>query len=352
MNGRLFFRADAAPEMGLGHVRRCAVLAQACRGLGADVHLLARWREVAIESAGDWAGVSIHEMPWELTPDEDVQWVVEACRAIVIECGVVDHYRLTGAYQQRLKEAGLEWMQFGNMGHANPLLGRWIHDASAGAEISGYAGRQIGPDTEFLMGPGYALVGEGFRKVRASLTGPKEEEVNSILITFGGGDDRGATLKVLGWLDTIGFAGRKLILVGANNGGLGKIQTMATISGNLELVVGNWNPEGLMSGCQLALCAGGTTLHELACLGIPVVILTIAENQRVSAESWDSAGFGVSLGDLAWVEDVTACRVIETLAGNRKGRYEMSQKAWASQDGLGAQRVAKKLLKRTGLDVV
>jgi len=350
MNGRLFFRADAAPEMGLGHVRRCAVLAQACRELGAEIHLIARWRDVAIESAGDWTGAKIHEMPWELTPDEDAQWVVNVCREFGIGKGVVDHYRLPGAYQERLGENGLEWMQFGNTGHVHPLLGRWVHDASPGAEMTGYADRAIGARTEFLLGPRYALVSEGFRSVRALLPGPKEEAVESILITFGGGDDRGATMRVLGWLDRLGFEGRRLVLTGPSNRSLGALCAAAEGSGSLEVQVGNWEPVEVMGRCQLALCAGGTSLHELACLGLPVVTLTIADNQVVPAEAWQRAGLGENLGALIDVEDLAACEVLGSVLRSSEKRLRMAGKAWGSQDGFGAQRVARRALGLVGAD--
>lgn len=350
MNGRLFFRADAAPEMGLGHVRRCAVLAQACRKLGSEIHLIVRWRDVAIGSAGDWAGAKIHEVPWELTPDEDAEWVVNVCREFGIGKGVLDHYRLSGAYQERLGESGLEWMQFGNTGHAHPLLGRWVHDASHGAEMTGYVGRAKGAETEFLLGPSYALVSEGFRSVRALLPGPKEEAVESILITFGGGDDGGATMRVLGWLDRLGFGGRRLVLTGPTNRSLGALCAAAEGSGNLEVQVGNWEPAEAMGRCQLAVCAGGTSLHELACLGLPAVILTIADNQVAPAEAWQRAGLGEHLGALIDVVDSAACEVLGSVLTSSERRLRMAEKAWGSQDGLGSQRVARRVLGFVGAD--
>jgi spore coat polysaccharide biosynthesis predicted glycosyltransferase SpsG len=346
----LFFRADVSPEIGLGHVRRCAVLAQACRMLGAEAHLMVRSRNVSIDSIGDWGGARLHEMPWDLTPDEDAQWVLEACRELGLSKGVVDHYRLSEGYQERLIEAGLEWMQFGNIKHTHPLLGRWVHDASPGTETMAYSGRKIGTETEFLLGPGYALVSEGFRSVRALLPGPKEEAVESILITFGGGDDGGATMRVLGWLDRLGFEGRRLVLTGSANRSLGALRAAAEGSRSLEVQVGNWDPAEAMGRCQLAFCAGGTSLHELACLGLPVVTLTIADNQVAPAEAWQRAGLGKNLGAVTEVNDLAACEVIDSVLRRSEERLRMAEKAWGSQDGLGSQRVARRVLGLAGAD--
>jgi spore coat polysaccharide biosynthesis predicted glycosyltransferase SpsG len=343
MNGRLFFRADAAPEMGLGHVRRCAVLAQACREPGAEIHLIARWRDVAIESAGDWTGVRIHEMPWELTPDEDAQWVVNVCREFGIGKGVLDHYRLPGTYQERLGENGLEWMQFGNTGHAHPLLGRWVHDASPGAEMTGYVGRVTGARTEFLLGPRYALVSEGFREAREASRRSAGGAVKSVLVTFGGGGGCGATLRALGWLDGVGFAGQRVVLTGAKNPSAAMLQERAREDCRIELEVGNWSPAQVMSRCQLAICAGGTSLHELACLGIPALAVSLADNQRVSGAAWEAAGLGSYLGDVDGLNDEAAECCLRSWLENAVERDGAVQRCLLAQDGLGAERVARVL---------
>jgi len=352
MNKKLFFRADAAPEIGLGHVRRCAVLAQACRELGTEVHLIVRWHDVAIDSDLDWTGVKVHEMPWGVSLEEDVRYVVGVCGKFGIRRGVIDHYRLPGEYQERLVEYGIDWMQFGNALQTHPLMGRWVHDASPGADKRMYVKRNVGRESVFLMGPEWALVGSCFRDVRAALDEPRIKEVKSILITFGGGDDHGATKRVLGWLDVIGFAGRRLVLTASMRGRNWKMLSKAEGMGKIDLHVGNWEPAEAMGGCQLAVCAGGTTLHELACLGVPAVIVTIADNQVAPAEAWKGEGFGEYLGAIADVNDATACEVLASVLKRPEWRLQMAEKAWSHQDGLGAQRVAQKLLSKTGPDAI
>ncbi len=344
MNKKVFFRADAAPELGLGHVRRCAVLAQACRGLGAEIHLIARWHDVEIESAGDWTGAKIHEMPWELTPDDDAKWLVALCQDLGLQQGVLDHYRQSQSYQERMIEAGVEWLQFGNTRHTHPLLGHWVHDSSPSANVSGYVGRQVRDGTVFLLGPAYALVGVGFRNVRADLKSPQYCEVESVLVTFGGGDDLGATLRVLRWLKEGGYRGRRVVVTGSRNPNLGELRALAERTPGIHLEVGNWQPAAVMAGNQLAICAGGTTLHEVACLGLPVVILSIAENQVAPAVAWQSEGLGVYLGNLTRLADREAIQKLKELLIDREIRAGFARKAWRIQDGNGGRRVAECLI--------
>jgi spore coat polysaccharide biosynthesis predicted glycosyltransferase SpsG len=341
---RLFFRADAAPEVGLGHVRRCAVLAAACRQLGAEIHLLVRRREVAMAALGDWDGALVHEVPWDCGPEEDAQWTLERCAEKGLQSGVIDHYRLDGGYQQVLSDGGLRWLQFGNTGHTHPLLGKWVHDASPAVKREAYLGRLVNSETECFLGPRYALVEARFGGVRAKLGAPQRGAVETVLLTFGGGDDRGAFERALGWLEALGFAGRRVLLTTGLNPQLEVLRRRAAEDGRIELEVDNWQPAEVMAKCQLAITAGGTAVYELACLGVPTVMVSTAENQQATAESWQERGLAVSLGTLETVEDAVAEARIGRLMEDREACLALAKGAWEAVDGRGAERVAAALM--------
>ncbi|MBQ3104793.1 MAG: UDP-2,4-diacetamido-2,4,6-trideoxy-beta-L-altropyranose hydrolase [Lachnospiraceae bacterium] len=54
----------------------------------------------------------------------------------------------------------------------------------------------------------------------------------------------------------------------------------------------------VMSQCDLAVCAAGTTLYELCALGIPAVCFTMADNQLSAAKAFARSGAVVYAGDL------------------------------------------------------
>jgi spore coat polysaccharide biosynthesis predicted glycosyltransferase SpsG len=262
---------------------------------------------------------------------------------------VVDHYRLTARSQEILNAGGLRWMQFGNRLHTHPLLGDMVHDASPGADAAHYAARLSRPETRFLAGPAYALVDESFASQRARLAPPGPRPVDAILLTFGGGDDRGATLAALDWLDAAGFAGRRLVLTTGLNPSLPALRERAGRSPRIDLHVDNWHPAPLMAQCQLAICAGGTSLYELACLGVPPLIVCIAENQLASASGWDAAGLGCSLGALSALDSVSAAMRIKRTLSDDALRHRMATKCWENVDGLGVMRTVEALMTLTDI---
>jgi UDP-2,4-diacetamido-2,4,6-trideoxy-beta-L-altropyranose hydrolase len=344
MNRRVFFRVDASPEIGLGHLRRCGVLAAECRKREIEAHFLIRRHSLDLGGQEFPPGAILHDLPWESTPAEDARAMVELCARHHVEVGVVDHYRMGGHYQDILKEAGLRWMQFGNSRHTHPLRGDLVHDASPGARAASYAARIVDDDApQFLTGPAYALVGQTFRDQRAGLPPPALRNLDSILLTFGGGDDRGAALAALEWLDTAGFAGRRLLLTTHLNPSLPALRKWADDSPLIELHVDNWQPAPLMAECQLAICAGGTTTFELACLGIPMAIVCIAENQIAPAMAWDAAGLACNLGAFPALEPVSVTTRLNPLLNDPALRQRMATKCWESVDGAGVVRTVDAL---------
>ncbi len=77
----------------------------------------------------------------------------------------------------------------------------------------------------------------------------------------------------------------------------------------------------LIASCDIAVTAGGTTVYELCAGGIPSVMLTIADNQRMAAED----------EILRYLEDP-------------KQRAAASDRLRTVVDGGGADRIAERLL--------
>jgi spore coat polysaccharide biosynthesis predicted glycosyltransferase SpsG len=98
---------------------------------------------------------------------------------------------------------------------------------------------------------------------------------------------------------------------------------------------------GLLSWAELALSGGGSTLWELAFMGIPTVAFITAENQAKAVAALESRGLVRSVrgadksGELA--------RIVEGLARDRATRQQMSRAGRELVDGMGVKRVLKVL---------
>jgi spore coat polysaccharide biosynthesis predicted glycosyltransferase SpsG len=88
--------------------------------------------------------------------------------------------------------------------------------------------------------------------------------------------------------------------------------------------------------------AAGTTLLELACIGVPAAALCVTENQRIGYESAVAAGTVLGLGNLdegtaAWVEPWRRLLSDGTL------RATIAATGRTTVDGQGAARLVRRI---------
>jgi len=122
-------------------------------------------------------------------------------------------------------------------------------------------------------------------------------------------------------------------------------ETLQSASRNLRysvrVVCDAPNMPELMAWADVAIGAGGSTSWELAFMGLPALVLILADHQAAIADSLQQQGVAVNLG---WVGQVTEDRIAittETLLRDATQRRKMSENGRRLVDGLGAERVAK-----------
>ena len=99
-----------------------------------------------------------------------------------------------------------------------------------------------------------------------------------------------------------------------------------------------------MASADLAITAGGMTTFEMAALGIPVMILQIADNQVPITRAWQKCGYGVDMGYLDRLRPDYLQREMMSLMQNTTRRKAMAAAGLSLVDGQGTGRVARVLL--------
>jgi hypothetical protein len=92
-----------------------------------------------------------------------------------------------------------------------------------------------------------------------------------------------------------------------------------------------------MTWADLVLSAAGTTVWELCCVGAPMALVTVAENQLRNYELVLEAGLAIGLGRLA---DIGALAALPARLGT-PAINDLGGRAWKTVDGAGADRVAR-----------
>ena len=326
----ILFRADAGEEIGSGHLMRCLGLAQYLRDEGASCSLLttgaeepavARWREEEI---------NVQEHQAKRGSPEDAAATLAVAAATGAQWIVADGYDFDIAWQRAVKEGGAGLLCFDDLGGAS-FAANMVVNQNPGAQ-------DLSHDVEggdVLSGPDYVVLRREFRHLkRETSSGPPR-----LLVTFGGYDRDNLALAAMGELVKLTEPFTATVICSAGTNGLEEAGTFAASHSDRFRVLPPADMAPLMAAADLALCAGGTTTLEMAALGVPMVLVTVADNQEPSAAALDEsgcahlAGRGVAalgqaakaLGDL--LRDPAACE-------------DMGRAGAALVDGRGVERIA------------
>ncbi|MEK6744852.1 MAG: UDP-2,4-diacetamido-2,4,6-trideoxy-beta-L-altropyranose hydrolase [Nitrospirota bacterium] len=333
---KVLFRADASAGIGTGHVMRCLAFGQAVNEAGGDCSFVVRSDQAGIVDRIRREGFGVRELtdggdPAEtlsLLSQEHPDWVV------------LDGYAFGIALQQAVVSAGYRLLVIDDLAHLDRYHADAVLNQNAGAERLTY---RTPRGTRLLLGPQYAVLRREFRRFRdAGREFPSRGR--NLLVTMGGSDPANATRSVLAALDGLNAPMYVRAVVGAANPHLASLHSAVEQSRHrIEVLTGVEEMAPLMAWADLAISAGGSTVWELACLGVPSLLCIIAQNQEPSVQEMERQGLCHSLG---WLKDRSArdiASAIEALACDQELRRTLSARSRAFVDGQGVGRIISAL---------
>lgn len=345
----VLIRTDASQRIGSGHVMRCLTLADALRDRGREIEFICRkqqgnyidivrehgYKVHALDGADDysqygWLGVSV---------ERDVQETLQALDGRRTEWLIVDHYGISTEWERELAMHVDKLMAIDDMadrGHICHLL----LDQNFSLNASKRYQTHVPPSCTQLLGPQFALLRDEFVRTRASLRS-RGGRVCKVLVFFGGGDPDNLTGKVISTMIRPEFDGLALdIVIGAANPHRESIVQQLIGRLNTRLMVQVNNMAELMASADLAIGAGGGTTWERMCMGLPTIVVTIAENQLPATHDLHSQGLVRWVGDFRLIDLPSLTKQIaEAVAGTEINRWQSTQ-CMQLVDGLGVTRVA------------
>ena len=100
----------------------------------------------------------------------------------------------------------------------------------------------------------------------------------------------------------------------------------------------------LYEQADIAISAGGSTLYELASMGVPTITYSFADNQIPNVTYFDRYGLMPCAGDVRKGNVPTGvCRSLEEMAG-QDHRSDISKRLQELVDGKGAARLASLII--------
>lgn len=337
------FRTDANVAIGTGHVMRCLALAQAWCDAGSQAIFAMADATPAVEERLRNERLKVVRVAVRVGSSADAEEAARLAHEQGASWVVVDGYEFGAEYQAGLKSRGLKVLFIDDGGHAEHYSADFVLNQNAYASETLYRSRES--STRLLLGPRFALL----RREFAAWRGWKREIpaiARNVLVTMGGSDPDNFTQKAVDGLCAIKGASLRIrVLAGGSNPHAASLQELRT-DGQHEIVVVTDAadiPEQ-MKWADIAVAAAGSTCLEMCLMGLPALLIDLAENQTPIAKEFARRGTAYYLGNLKTVTPNQIAEEAQRLLASAAERSAMSQRGREIVDGQGAERVVRELL--------
>ena len=321
---------------------RCLALAEAWQARGGDVTFVTRCESEALSSR--IAAVVprvIHVTGTHRSPEDD--GVSELLRTRTGPHAdrpwvVLDNYHFDETYQLAVRSAGARVLVIDDYAHLPAYHADVVLNQNLGAENLTYP---VSAGAVLLRGPEYALLRAEFQPWRGwARTFP--ETARKVLLTAGMSASREFLLAALEAVRGTGLPGIDVaVVVGPNRSGGSPLADVPEAADFRVRVIENpGDLSAWMAWADVAIAAGGVTAWELAFMGVPAVLVAVADNQRGAVRAMAASGaaeYGGEAPDIAWT---AVSATLSVLMRDAERRRHMSATARRLVDGCGAERVA------------
>jgi len=350
---KALLRADASLQIGTGQVMRCLALAERLAAQGAQVHFVCKGFPGNLAGHVAARGLSMSllttaaDVPyaeWQNSESLlDADETIAACANLgPFDWLVVDCYSLAAPWEARMRRIASRIMvidDLANRRHDSDLL----LDQNLQRGSADRYDRLVPTDCQRLLGPRYALLRPEFGVERTGLR-QRDGNVRRVLLFFSGTDPGNETLKALTAIRELGRGDIAVdVVVGSAYGHLASLQEALAALPQAKLHRQVDNMAELMARADLALGAAGAASWERCCLGLPAIIVSLAQNQEPGAEALAATNCAVYLGRSDAVTAQSILTAMRALLADPARVKAMARAAAERVDGRGAERVARAL---------
>lgn len=354
---RVVIRTDAASHIGIGHVMRCLTLANALQAKGAKVSFVCRPFVGDLRGFIAEEGHRVYLLPPAMrgtklesglaqTPPHAAwlgeSWETDLAQTKVVLDGkvfdwlIVDHYSLDSRWEDPMRKFSRKILVIDDLAdrmHNCDLL----LDQTLGRSEGEYKNR-VPKNCILLTGANFALLRPEFSGLRDySLKRREKPKVEQLLISMGGIDQFNVTGQLL---EALQFSSlppncRVTVVMGDTSPWLDKVREQAKKLTQPTEVLGKVsNMAKLMADSDLSIGAAGSTSWERCCLGLPAIMLVLAENQRAIGSALAQEKAVILLKEIIDVK-----KAIGLLCDSNEKLSSMSQATRNVTDGSGSETV-------------
>jgi UDP-2,4-diacetamido-2,4,6-trideoxy-beta-L-altropyranose hydrolase len=315
---------------------RCLALAQAWQDAGGLTTFVMAESTTAVEERLADEGMGLLRIQGEPGNDLDSSQVRTLSRKNCPVWVVVDGYKFGEHYQRALKNEGLRVLLIDDNGRSGTYAADVVLNQNLHADENLYRERET--YTRLLLGTDYALLRREFVSSRAQRAIPSAG--CKLLVSMGGSDPENVTLRVLEAAEQVETDLEVVVVTGGSNPHFDSVAAAAAKSNHCCRALKNvGNMQELISWADLAISAAGSVCWEYCALGLPALLVTVAENQIANAQALETVGAANVMAGGARFAISEMAQVVTRLVNSASERQALSEAARRLVDGGGAGRV-------------
>ncbi|WP_296807553.1 UDP-2,4-diacetamido-2,4,6-trideoxy-beta-L-altropyranose hydrolase [uncultured Methanobrevibacter sp.] len=334
----LLIRVDSTYEIGMGHFMRTLALAQKWQQLNGEIFFLINDNDILKEK------IISQNMHFIVNPHisgsiDDSNFLIKQINNHDISWVVVDGYIFKEEYFANLRNNNVKFLIFDDDGKLNKYVCNIVLNQNLHGNEDWYIPKKE-DYTQLLIGTDYVLLRNEFLEFIDYKKSIKDV-VKNILVTLGGSDVNNYSLKILKILNKLDYRDFNVIVViGANNIHEEELQSFSEISNfNVQILKNVSNMPELMELADLAFSSGGTTVWELAFMGVPTIVGATSYIEEVLLDGLNENNLFKTVGNLENLNENFLLNLFNDLIMNYNERSKMSIDGQNFIDGFGFKRI-------------
>lgn len=184
-----------------------------------------------------------------------------------------------------------------------------------------------------------------YRKFGIKINDSISSIIPNILVTMGGSDPRGMTLKAIEALNFLDKHFETTIVLGPGFTRRKELKDLIhSFNHPYKIYENTSNMAELMAGANLAVASFGVTAYELASMGVPAIHLCLTEDHAESASIFHEEMVAFCLGQIDEVTNDMLVKEIKRILTDNALRTNMSKRMQKLISGNGAYLITQKII--------
>lgn len=322
---KIYIFTEGGNTMGFGHISRCVSLYQAFLSKGYAPTFIANTDNSTKKIL---AGVNYKILNWA-AEEEFLKTLTNQ------DIAIIDSYATPESIYTKISNLVKLAVYFDDYNRINYPKGIIINSA-LNIKKTKYPKK----DLICLLGNSFIALRQIFWNI------PKKkikQNIETVLITFGGSDNNNLTPKVLKFLTQKYPFIKKIVIVGKSFTNINEIKLLKDKKTSILESPSIEKIQIAMVNADVAISAGGQTINELARNGVPTLAFISNQSERNYILGWQKAGFAINFGSHTNIN----IKKLGSYFNKLEDKSEREQRSMIGQkmcDGKGAQRIISKII--------